>query len=759
MLNFHFTSAAPAQQQNNNNNTNRRRSQNSQFNNNQQYNNRRRSQQDRSSARRKPNSHLFNLHSSTDHAFVIKRHGMKQQQYSLSGCDEPVSWESVCVVKYQVPTDPQATCCPICLDNNLVCARITKCGHFYCLPCLLRHIQVHAQSNPYDHVKCPCCAVPLHVPDLRPVLLTTSLPPKLHQRMKLVKLHRTKDCPSPYLPRPEAFKRSSSHAAPCVTDVDAPYCRFNYMDPIVYQEHLVTNKVELEMELSNLATRRQQIQIMHPRQQKFHHHQAEVEAIFLTSSLDVVRKEFQKALEEFDQEQELADSYSGVGSGVCQHQPHHLMASNYEFTVLPQATQEEKHGRVRGNSIGSEVDSLQQCASGDHSTDGEGRAFAERHRSESIGSEGESSIHRYRGDSIGSYASVDGQNSQATQSCDGTEEALPLSPTQQKQQKHGGGKRISKPRKKLEFPQASMYLDNEGSTQFYQCEDGQLCFLSRFNMSCLLSDFSTKVPDQEALRPGKALNFWQRRRLLPLPDSVEGEIIEIESIRLTPEIRKRLPFLAHLPLYTDIRFVEIDLNNLLSMETKRKFKADFEKRRKRRQSKIKAEKREDKMARKLEEERINELKARMHQIDPDDEFFQVAPPPEEPLDLTSEAFGPAISGSQNGELRPTPAVAAAAPSFSFSNVTQSGGAFPALSTTNSEANFPSLGASAPSRRTPPAPTWGSPSRSKTSAAAASPTSGPGVAEVSKPAVPGPKKKSKGKKIVLFSTGGQRGTTY
>ena len=153
LLNFHFSSGPPPQQQQN---SGRRRNNNNQHHyNNHNYNNRRRNQQ--SSARRKPNSNMFNLHSSADHAFVITRHGLKQQQYSFSGSDEGVSWESVRMVKYLVSSEQG---CPICLDD-MVCARITKCGHAYCLPCLLRHVQVHAQSNPYAHVKCPCCAVPL----------------------------------------------------------------------------------------------------------------------------------------------------------------------------------------------------------------------------------------------------------------------------------------------------------------------------------------------------------------------------------------------------------------------------------------------------------------------------------------------------------------------------------------------------------------------------------------------------------------------
>jgi len=518
----------------------------------------------------------------------------------------------------------------------------------------------------------------------------------------------------------------------------------------MYQEHLMTNKVELETELSNLAARRQQIQKMHPRHQNFHMNQAEVEGIFLNSSLDLVRKEAQKALEDFEQEQELAKAYSEGGSGVYQNQPAHLIASNYEFTTLPQSQQQQQQlegeDRFRGNSIGSETESLQQSTSCYQPTNDE------RQRKESLGSEKEG--FRNRSQSLGSYYSI--EDSQATQSCDGS---VPLSPDSQNQGQRGG-KRSNKHKKKQEFPKASVYLDDEGSTHFYQCEDGKLCFLSSFNMSCLLSDLSPKVPDRGATAPGKNLNYWQRRTLLPLPDTVEGEIIEIENIHLTPEMRKRMPFLAHLPLYTDITFVEIDINNLLSNETKQKFKADFEKRRKRRQSKVKAEKREDKLARKKEEERINELKARMHQIDPDDDFFQFSSPPEETLDLTSEAFGPAVSG----RVLPTPALAAAAPVFSFSNVTQSGGVFPALVATNTEENFPTLGspAASASEKTAaiptPASTWGG--NHSTAPADISRVDGSSATETTKnQPQPGPKRKSKGKKISLFSTGGQRGGMY
>ena len=56
----------------------------------------------------------------------------------------------------------------------------------------------------------------------------------------------------------------------------------------------------------------------------------------------------------------------------------------------------------------------------------------------------------------------------------------------------------------------------------------------------------------------------------PFPDFIEGRILEIENVHVTHEVRKRMPFLSHIPLYSDVVFVELDLNHILTEETRRK---------------------------------------------------------------------------------------------------------------------------------------------------------------------------------------------
>lgn len=50
-----------------------------------------------------------------------------------------------------------------------------------------------------------------------------------------------------------------------------------------------------------------------------------------------------------------------------------------------------------------------------------------------------------------------------------------------------------------------------------------------------------------------------------------SQVLEVETVKLTPELRRRLPFLGHLPIHCDISFLELDMVKFVSEETTRKF--------------------------------------------------------------------------------------------------------------------------------------------------------------------------------------------
>ena len=670
---------------------------------------------------------MFYLHSSADHAFILTRrapsNALARQGYSFSGSDEPVSWESVRIVKQLVP-DPSTgqehiQFCPICLDS-FVSARITICGHCFCLACALRHIQTSTASNPYQHVKCPCCAIPMIVNEMRPVVFEHCRPPGLQKVMKLVKLHRARDCAAPFIPNPNQPKHSSPHAAPCMTDADAKYCRFNFVDPTRYMDLLESDKKELELEIALVKRSGAR----------------SVELTFLAMALEIVVKTQKSAQEELQEEKALIERFASPTSGIYQPQSPELMAMNVS---------------LGGGGYGKRLEAPLSDNMADSSL------LMPQKNVPPVSSP----TRRYRGDSIGSYHSIESTSS-----------------------KNSDTNSNSSPRRRSRrrFLPASMYLD-EGESHFYQSEDGQLVFLNGFNMTCLQADASKNIPASNVgPRDGTTTAHEQYEssssQSPPLPDYVDGTVLEIDTVHITPEIRKRMPFMSHLPLYTDVIFVELDLNNVLSDETKQRFKNEFSNRRKRRQTKVQAEKRADRVAKREEEERIQERKARMQIIDPSDEFFHVPVQESDGVILTGDDFGPAISAntgnsqhneggamqSSNSASQHIVSPATSVPAVSFSEACRRSendplwtpGAFPTLGSSSRSEAFPALASSCT-----PEESIKEKSTSKwvghRDLEAVDPTSvSGGVPRTGAINSPAGKKKRGGKKLVLFTTGGQRG---
>lgn len=654
-LNFRFSTPAPSQQlqqqqRPRSNSYNRRNNASHQT---------RSTPQDRTSARRKANSAMFYLHNSADHVFFLTRQNSNKlsntgAQHSFTGSDNPVAWEAVRIVKEIVPLQTKTTTrmsfCPICLDD-FSCARITKCGHAFCLPCILHH--VHSSTNPNHHVKCPCCSIPILINDLRPVQFESKIQPQLQEPIRLIKLHREKSCPTPYLPMPGFDKHSSPNAIPCMGEPDESYSRFNYIDPMMYQALLEANQDELK---------RYEVLVLSSKEGN-----NGLEHFFVQMSLERLDKEIKQAKAEFVEEMRLKETFKDPIKGFYQLQP-----SNKELLSIVEPSHDNNHP---------------------------------------------STIHSH--------------------------------------QKQLAG---------------SAFLNESTTFQFYQAEDGQLIFLNGFNMTCLLSDFSRTDKKPARDNTNSHSTATQHNNNFPLPDSIRGRILEMERKNLTPELRKRLSFLSHLPLLTDITFVELDMNHLLTDYTKQKFKHELTKRRKRRQSKVKAEKRADRAAQKEETERINERRARLQLIDPDDDFFHSTAVDVEDS-ISPQDFNVPLTGSSQDRTIPNRIPSSPPGGMSFSEacrrddqiiVTTSLDAFPTLDSAFSTlASEPVSGADASNSPEPRYSASSTNTGSFSDMALDKVTTG--IRDMShSPRREGKnnRKKSKGgKQRLLFSTGGQRPLGY
>ena len=65
-------------------------------------------------------------------------------------------------VNLQILSDEQLASCPICLDIP-VAAKITKCAHVYCWPCILHYLSLSEKA----WAKCPICFDAIEEKDLK----------------------------------------------------------------------------------------------------------------------------------------------------------------------------------------------------------------------------------------------------------------------------------------------------------------------------------------------------------------------------------------------------------------------------------------------------------------------------------------------------------------------------------------------------------------------------------------------------------------
>ncbi|KAI9845671.1 MAG: hypothetical protein M1837_004645 [Sclerophora amabilis] len=85
--------------------------------------------------------------------------------------DIHLDWGSVLQILASEQT--QCSTCPICLSTP-VAPRMAKCGHIFCLPCLIRYMHSTDDSNPQPEKrarwkKCPICWDSIYTSEVRPV--------------------------------------------------------------------------------------------------------------------------------------------------------------------------------------------------------------------------------------------------------------------------------------------------------------------------------------------------------------------------------------------------------------------------------------------------------------------------------------------------------------------------------------------------------------------------------------------------------------
>ncbi|KAJ2851673.1 hypothetical protein J3B02_003540, partial [Coemansia erecta] len=101
--------------------------------------------------------------------FVLKPHFWHNFMAITNRPDMQLRWEWI--ERVIMPVTSETVTCPICLSPP-VAARIPKCGHVFCYPCILRYLS-YAEKEEHGIRKCPVCWSAITHEDLLPVHLWT----------------------------------------------------------------------------------------------------------------------------------------------------------------------------------------------------------------------------------------------------------------------------------------------------------------------------------------------------------------------------------------------------------------------------------------------------------------------------------------------------------------------------------------------------------------------------------------------------------
>jgi len=125
---------------------------------------------------------------------------------------------------------------------------------------------------------------------------------------------------------------------------------------------------------------------------------------------------------------------------------------------------------------------------------------------------------------------------------------------------------------KKTLTQQSTLNTNQDFVYFYQSSDGQRIYLNALNARMLMSEYSS---------------------FTNCPQNITARILASESFFMSEENRKRFRYLSHLPLHSEFKIVEVELNTEahVSLETITLFEREIKEKRQLRERKLMKEKR------------------------------------------------------------------------------------------------------------------------------------------------------------------------
>jgi Zinc finger, C3HC4 type (RING finger) len=104
-----------------------------------------------------------------NYRFIVK----PDREYHTQAIDADIHLEWDAVLQILASAETQSASCPICLSTPIA-PRMAKCGHIFCLPCVIRYMHSTDDTNPVPEKrarwkKCPICEDSIYISETRPV--------------------------------------------------------------------------------------------------------------------------------------------------------------------------------------------------------------------------------------------------------------------------------------------------------------------------------------------------------------------------------------------------------------------------------------------------------------------------------------------------------------------------------------------------------------------------------------------------------------
>ncbi|KAL2636037.1 hypothetical protein R1flu_007516 [Riccia fluitans] len=438
--------------------------------------------------------------------------------------DKMLQWEDVAAVNVAAPVPVQ---CPICLDSPPLCPQITTCGHIFCFPCVLRYLLMGDLDSRGDHwKKCPLCFAMICSKELRTVLIDDVEQKGVGDMVKFTLLMRAKGSIIPFERRemvsgPLAFSKDGQchHFSKFTLTSDAEPTTNKAVNELT--EWAQRAEVEGGEDLDLLPYVFVAIDQLQQRKSAWTDHRA---SEFLSSSPPVRQRIMAQAKVGVAKPVGSSSAPSSQKTGLSEGNLHaDNMKSLSRALLQGKLESEEDDVGAKTEAAMAELKEragwVYESAFSDDEEEDDLRDKVKSHVSENIGGNTHAKGKLYRG-SVHNTVDV-GEESPEDPDSEDTN-LLDY-----------GGKKDRDTKRETE---------ERDAFTFYQSADGQSLILHPLNVKCLLHHYGS----YEAL-----------------PDSLEAEVVELETVTQTEATRKRYRYLSHLPLTAVFQLCEVDLSRLM----------------------------------------------------------------------------------------------------------------------------------------------------------------------------------------------------